>query len=229
MIPAIYGSSMSQAAPPAAETPLIEHLLPLIGVFLGALIGAGVSIWTAWQQRKAQVATEQRAREAALQDKRREMSMAASAKASEALAKLLLLRRDPDERRDAALLRAKSPEDYDRIDAELGPPDEAAVESWHQERHGPIVAVDTAILDITNREVRLRLEEAVRMLANYRGPEIHIRQSEYRTRHIAVADALGCLGAFRRDEPLPARTEDFVTTLEFVDLHLETLELNSGR
>ncbi|MGK5741538.1 hypothetical protein [Micromonospora sp. URMC 103] len=214
--------------PSAADPSLTELILPLVGVLVGGVITGGVTVWTFRQQRADARAAEQRARASALEDERRSRAVAASGKASEGLTNLLLLGRDPDERREARTQRQIArPVGSDKLVAEPGSQDDAAIEAWRQQRQAFVLAVETAALDIVNGEVRQRLDESVKMLRFYRGPEKDIRQSEYRTRYIAVSEGLACLGAFRRGDPLPDRSESFVETMQFVNLYLEELEANS--
>jgi len=73
----------------------------------------------------------------------------------------------------------------------------------------------------------LRVSEVCEILRLYGGPEKYRRQSEFRTRYIVVSDALNCIGAFRRGEPLPDRSKDYTNTYDSAMVYLDEMEMNS--
>lgn len=159
-----------------------------------------------WQRRDA-LAAEQRARAAV-----------ATARASESLAKLLLLDQRPD----------VCNEDEQRGE-EPGPSAEVASAAWRRTQDDLLTSVDVAALDIADIDLRSRLDEVGQIFRYHEGPQHYIRQSEYRTRYIAVRHALACIGAFRRGDALPARSKEYVNTHEYVTIYLDMLEANSTR
>lgn len=226
----------------ASSNPSLPALiLPLVGVVIGASISAGIGLWTSRQQRLATIAAEKRNLAAVLEAEKRGIAaareadrhgraMIASARAADALTALLLLDRDPDAERQAELSRLlRNRKSYEAAIKDVGAADDEEISKWEERRRTLIVTVDSSSLDIDDTRIRDRLEQVVRALNLYQGPEKNIRQSEYRTRHLAVSDGLACLGAFRRGDELPALSEEFKTTIEFVDLYLEELEQNSRR
>lgn len=199
----------------------------LVGVAVGATITGTISVYTFRRQRADGLAAEERAHRALVDNERRAREMNATALANESLVKLLLLDRDPDADRqrqfDRRLNKGENPR---QVSAEL-PPDEEAINEWHRMRDSLITAIDAASQDITNKELRIRISEACKVLRLYNGPEHHARQSESRTRQIVVSDALSCIGAFRRGDPLPERSIAYSNTHEFAMLYLEEIEMNS--
>ena len=160
-------------------------------------------------------------RDAAVDSERRARTMAATGRAIDALSGLQYLDQKPDWDRERRIWTGKEP-------GELGADEQASVDAWEERRREFLQAIEVAILDIGDPDLRARLEEAVRMLDLWSGPMKHIRQSEGRTRYIVTADALAALGAFRRGDPLPEQSGNYRSTKEFSDLYLEELEMNDG-
>ncbi len=148
-------------------------------------------------------------------------TIAATGRAIDALSSLLDLGGKPDWDRERRIWAGKDP-------GELDADGQAAVDAWDNRRSELLRVVKVAILDIGDAEVRERLKEAVQMLELWAGPMQHIRQSEGRTRYLVANEALVAVGAFRRGDPLPERSRDYLETKEFADLYLEELELNAG-
>ena len=112
---------------------------------------------------------------------------------------------------------------------ELTADEEAAAAAWNRQRDNLLSEIELAAFLIDDEELRVRLKEAVEMVKLWNGPMRHIRQTEQRTRWIVASDALEALGAYGRDDPLPARSAEYGNTKEFVDLYIEEWEMNSGR
>lgn len=100
---------------------------------------------------------------------------------------------------------------------------------WEQQRLDFLSEIELAALVIDDEQLRGRLRETVQMLGLWDGPMRYARQPETRTRFIVATDALEALGAYRRGEPLPARSPEYGNTKELVDVYIEERELNSGR
>ena len=115
-----------------------------------------------------------------------------------------------------------------RDSPEPTPDEETAVVAWNRQRDDLLSDIELAALMIDDEPLRARLKEAIQMVKLWNGPMRHTRQSEQRTRWVVASDALEALGAYTRDEPLPARSADYRNTKEFVDLYIEEWEMNSG-
>lgn len=197
----------------------------LLGVLVGGAVTGTIAVFTFRWQRRDAMAAEERARRAVLADELRAREITASALSRDSLVRLLLLGSDPDLDREREMdRRLAKGDDYAEITADLGPPDEDAIAAWTRARQDLIVAFETAALDIGDRELRSRLAEVSLILKLYYGPKKYAGQPERRTRYIAVKDALDCLGAFRRGDPLPERSADYGNTYGFVQLFLELEE-----
>jgi len=147
-------------------------------------------------------------------------TIAATGRAVDALSGLLHLGGKPDWERERRSWAGEDP-------GELDPDEQVAVDAWEDRRCEFLRVIQVAILDIGDAELRARLEEAIRLLDLWPGPMQHIRQSEGRTRYLVATEALAAVGAFRRGDPLPERSADYLSTKEFADLYLEQLELNA--
>jgi transcriptional regulator with XRE-family HTH domain len=158
---------------------------------------------------------------AVLGAERRARTIAATGRAVDALSGLLHLGGKPDWHRER---RSWAGEDPGEPDAD----EQAAVDAWEDRRREFLRVIKVAILDIGDAELRARLEEDVLVLELLPGPMQHARQSEGRTRYLVATEALAAVGAFRRGDPLPERSDDYLSTKEFADLYLEVLELNAG-
>ncbi|HEY1920508.1 MAG TPA: hypothetical protein VGH27_33485 [Streptosporangiaceae bacterium] len=205
------------------------NIAQLLSVLIGAVAGAGgtgtITAYTLrWQSRQALTA-EQRARDSRAEEERRARDMAATATVRENLIKLSLLEDNPDQAREKALSRRMDKgEDYDKIVSDLGPPDDPRIEEWFNKRDSLILTVETAAGDISAHELRARIDEACTLIRYYNGPEIHVRQYENQTRHIATAHALKCISAYRRGDPLPDRPRAYRNTKDDVDAYIEGFE-----
>jgi transcriptional regulator with XRE-family HTH domain len=153
---------------------------------------------------------------------RRAQSADAASDASKAFMSLRNLKTMPDWKREVASYSgARVPE----MTAE-----EARVqEAWEQQRLDLVSEIELAALVIDDKQLRDRLMEAVQMLKLWYGPMKYARQPEARTRFIVADDVLEALGAYRRGEQMSARSPEYGTTKEFVDIYSDELELNSGR
>lgn len=183
-------------------------------------------------QRKAARSAEDRAFVEKLDAERRQREGSASAQARDALSKLLLLKRDPDYDRRVAEYRLErrrslSEADYVRELERIGEPDEVAMAAWQEERDALVMAVDTAAVDLSDQDLRTRLNEVCDMLRFYDGPERHAHQMEHRTRYLAARYGFECLGGFRRGDSLPERSQDYRQTLGFVQIYLDEMEMNT--
>jgi hypothetical protein len=189
----------------------------LLGVLVGGAVTGTIAAFSFRWQRRDALAAEERARRAVLADELRAREVTASELSRDSLVRLRLLGADPDLDRKRELdRRLAKGDDYAEITADLGPPDK----EWTRARGDLIVAFETAALDIGDRELRSRLAEASQILVFYYGPEKYEGSSEQRTRYIAVKDALDCLGAFRRGDPLPERSANYRNTYAWVQEYL---------
>nr|MDT0656632.1 hypothetical protein [Micromonospora sp. DSM 115978] len=129
---------------------------------------------------------------AAVAAERRSREITASANLIDAISQLLHLPGEPDQ----------------------GGPDHAG---WARQRRHLLLIIDTATQDLRDRRFRDRLGEAHRMLALHEGAWALIGQPEATTRAIACADALACLGAFRRGDPPPPPPANVTATTTAVN------------
>jgi hypothetical protein len=200
----------------------------LISALIGAVAGAGgtaaITAYTLhWQSRQA-IAAEQCARDARVEDDRHTRDMTTTTTACENLIELLLLVRNPDQDREKALRhRMRKGETRDEIIADIGPPNDDLIEAWFSGRESLLLGVETAAGDISDHELRLRLDEACTLMRCYAGPESHARQYENRTRYIAASYGLKCISAYRRGDPLPDRPKSYRDTQGYVELYIEAL------
>jgi transcriptional regulator with XRE-family HTH domain len=160
------------------------------------------------------------ARDAVIDSERRARTIAATGRAMEALSGLLNLGGKPDWGNERRSWTGKEPAELDAVD-------QAAVDEWERQRDELLRGVRMAVLDIGDAELRSRLEESFQILERWAGPMHYARQSEARTRYLAATETLEAIGAFRRGDPLPERSADYLSTKDFVGLYLEELELNS--
>lgn len=153
---------------------------------------------------------------------RRAQSAAAASDASKAFMSLRNLKAMPDWKREVASYSGASV-------PEMTAEEERTQAAWEQQWLDLLSEIELAALVIDDEQLRGRLKEAVQMLRLWDRPMSYARQSEMRTRFIVAADVLEALGAYRRGEPLPARSPEYGNTKEFVDLYIEERKLNSGR
>jgi hypothetical protein len=153
---------------------------------------------------------------------RRTQSADAASNASKAFMSLRNLKAMPDWKHEvASYSEARVPEmttEEGRLQAE-----------WEQQWLALLSDIELAALVIDDEQLRGRLKEAVQMLRRWDGPMRYARQPETQTRFIVATDVLEALGAYRRGDPLPARSPEYANTKELVDVYIEERELNSGR
>jgi hypothetical protein len=140
---------------------------------------------------------------------RRARTIAATDRALDTLVRLRAVRAEP--------ARQRNPTEPDPVR-----------ESWRDHRRELVEDLYRASLDIGDSGLKERLDNAVTVLRCPEGPLKHARQSEARSRQLAVHDAMESIGAFRRGDPLPGQQDDYLRTRDFVDIEIEEQELNSG-
>lgn len=98
--------------------------------------------------------------------------------------------------------------------------------AWMVRRNTLIDALHFASLDIGNRDLRDRLTESIDVLKLWGGPKKYADWSEFKTRHLAIEDAMESTGAYRRRDELPDRSADFLQAREFALMYLDEMESN---
>jgi hypothetical protein len=89
-------------------------------------------------------------------------------------------------------------------------------DEWHRRRQDLLLLLDTASQDLRSKDLRSRLAEARDMMERHTAAAALTVQAEARTRSIACAHAVACLGAFRRGEPLPDRPATYTQTIDAI-------------
>jgi hypothetical protein len=175
----------------------------LVAVLVGGGLATGTTLLIHHLQRRDAARSERRTRE-----------NAATSRLAELTVTLLRLDRAPGELREIEqarrLARGKS---LDHL-----PPaaDEEAERAWERQRDDLLLAFKTASMDLSDVPLRKLLEQAHESLLYPYGPWDQAQQSESTTRRIICQYVLECLGAFRREEPLPAEPNDYIDTVAFV-------------
>lgn len=154
-------------------------------------------------------------------DEYRARSIAATTVAMEALGELRDFRVKPDWVHEHNSYAGKETREPSIAEKE-------AVGRWEQERVGLLGPIKLAILDIGDSALRDRIGTAVRVLELWRGPTKYVLQSEGRTRHLAVTDALEAIGAYRRGDHVPDEDAEYRSTIGYVEDYVDEMEVNIG-
>jgi hypothetical protein len=174
-------------APPPYPRTMSDISQAIFGL-VGVVVGGGITTTaTIWAQR-AQM-------KAAIAAEAREREIAASSAAMDALSRLLYL------------------ESSAKADASTRPvhPDS------NNTRRQLLLQVATATHDMRQADLRVRIDQALRILTHHTAAWNMIGQPESQSRQIACTHTIECIGAFRRGEPLPPRPTAFDQTIKAIE------------
>lgn len=182
----------------------MQAVLAFVGVLIGSLVSTGTAMLLHRSQRRDIRDAERRARDAT-----------ATSRIQELIASLIGLERRPDELREIAEARRDR---RNKSREGLPPePEQATLDDWDRRRKDLLLAFEIASQDLSSQPLRARLAQVHRVLVYPSGPWDQARQPESVTRRIMCQHALECVGAYRRDDPLPAAPDRFTETVGFVD------------